>query len=142
MTVLLVIVDIVTVTERTVATADTGDGCDNNNARHSGTNGNHITNKNNEIHTAISLLTESDMFCRIFKIGFGKGDKNPVTDSTSFFKPRTLADGTVTYTSGIVQSSEIHRKLFHFSFSFFIFIFYFRFMQIILLLSSRELTLL
>lgn len=56
----------------------------------------------------ISQLKEEDIFCRIFKMGFGKGKNNPVTDSTSFYRPNKNqeAEQDVTYAEGIVQPSK------------------------------------
>ena len=75
-----------------------------------------IKNKNNlnisiELRKQIEIIKNTDIFCRIFKIGFGNGNKNPVTDSTSFFKPNKEDfndKNGVTYTSGIVQSSKYY----------------------------------
>ena len=75
-----------------------------------------IKNKNNlnisiELRKQIEIIQNTDIFCRIFKIGFGNGNKNPVTDSTSFFKPNKEDfndKNGVTYTSGIVQSSKYY----------------------------------
>jgi hypothetical protein len=61
----------------------------------------------------ISNLEEKDIFCRVFKMGFGKGKENPVTNSTSFFRPdkitekdlETNAGSSLTYTEGIVHPS-------------------------------------
>jgi hypothetical protein len=66
------------------------------------------------LYDQISKLEEKDIFCRVFKMGFGKGKENPVTNSTSFFRPdkitekdlETNAGTSVTYTEGIVHPSK------------------------------------
>lgn len=79
-------------------------------------------NKNSDaellLYNQISKLEDKDIFCRVFKMGFGKGKENPVTASTSFFKPDKNTDmntdsdsnvlgstSSVTYTEGIVNPS-------------------------------------
>lgn len=65
------------------------------------------------LYDQISNLEDKDIFCRVFKMGFGKGKENPVTNSTSFFRPdkitekdlETNAGTSVTYTEGIVHPS-------------------------------------
>ena len=65
------------------------------------------------LNDQICKLEAKDIFCRVFKMGFGKGKENPVTASTSFFRPvknmeidsDTNIGGNVTYTEGIVHSS-------------------------------------
>ena len=66
------------------------------------------------LYDQISNLEDKDIFCRVFKMGFGKGNENPVTNSTSFFRPdkvtekdlETNAGTSVTYTEGIVHPSK------------------------------------
>ena len=85
----------------------------------------HIIDSKHDINNAglllydqISKLEDKDIFCRVFKMGFGKGKENPVTASTSFFKPDKNTDfnsdsdtnvpgstSSVTYTEGIVNPS-------------------------------------
>ena len=57
----------------------------------------------------IISLKDDDIFCRMIKMGFGKGKLNPVTDSTSFYQPQKNAhtDSDVTYAEGIVHPSEL-----------------------------------
>ena len=60
----------------------------------------------------IANLEDVDIFCRVFKMGFGKGKENPVTNSTSFFRPdkiteKDFAGSSVTYTEGIVHPSTL-----------------------------------
>ena len=74
-----------------------------------------VIKNEHDLHQSIAFLEEMDISLCIFKIGFGKGNSNPVTDSTSFFKPnkdQDQAGDDVTYTNGIVHSS----KIFHFIF--------------------------
>ena len=57
----------------------------------------------------IISLKDDDIFCRMIKMGFGKGKLNPVTDSTSFYQPQKNArtDSDVTYAEGVVHPSEL-----------------------------------
>ena len=69
-----------------------------------------IIKSEQDLHQSIAFLNDKDISLCIFKIGFGKGNSNPVTDSTSFFKPnkdQDQAGDDVTYTNGIVHSSKI-----------------------------------
>ena len=85
-------------------------------------NSNDETTKNkHDLHQSIALLEDMDISLCIFKIGFGKGNSNPVTDSTSFFKPnkdQDQAGDDVTYTNGIVHSSKNFYFYFGFDFKF------------------------
>jgi hypothetical protein len=66
-----------------------------------------------DLRLKISELKEEDVFCRIFKMGFGKGKKNPVTDSTSFYRPNKNQETgqDVTYAEGIVHPSKTREVL-------------------------------
>ena len=93
-----------------------GNGEDNSSSNSTYDNNNINNNNNGPIrgssqNTAIDIvpLQEKDLYIRIFKIGFGQGTSNPVTDSTTFFRPNKdqhQVGQDVTYTSGIVQSSK------------------------------------
>jgi hypothetical protein len=70
--------------------------------------------KHIDLRMKISELKGEDIFCRIFKMGFGKGKKNPVTDSTSFYRPNKNQETgeDVTYAEGIVHPSKKRVVLF------------------------------
>jgi HD superfamily phosphohydrolase len=48
-------------------------------------------------HTA--ALTYDDIFCFVIKIGYGKGNKNPLTTSTAFYAPDKSANSNTNSTS-------------------------------------------
>jgi hypothetical protein len=66
------------------------------------------SSNHSDLSVMISELKAEDIFCRIFKMGFGKGKKNPVTDSTSFYRPNKNQEmgQDVTYAEGIVHPSK------------------------------------
>ena len=51
-------------------------------------------------------LPEEDLFCVPVKIGYGKGAVNPVSDSTTFFKPRK-------HTTSLEDSAALGREDYH-----------------------------
>ena len=73
-----------------------------------------LNSKHIDLRMKISELKGEDIFCRIFKMGFGKGKKNPVTDSTSFYRPNKNQETgqDVTYAEGIVHPSKKRVVLF------------------------------
>ena len=49
-------------------------------------------------------LPEEDLFCVPVKIGYGKGAVNPVSDSTTFFKPRKHPVNISTTSESIISA--------------------------------------
>ena len=55
-------------------------------------------------------LSEEDLFCVPVKIGYGKGAVNPVSDSTTFFKPRkhSVSISTAQDNSSALEKEDYH----------------------------------
>jgi hypothetical protein len=70
-------------------------------------------------------LPESDFFCQIVKIGYGKGNINPVSTFTAFYEPNKSDDSSFDITIdnnqngwrvGVVPEGLSHSFIFHKSF--------------------------